>query len=223
MTTTAVESRLRVMAAWLHDQVGRPFRWLILQSPARNWIQRTDPNAWSFLRLPLSFIIAVLLQQGFDLPAAGVFFVALLTDRLDGELARATQRCSPLGERIDTLVDGAMMAGILLGLADRLPVVTAGVLAINLGLGLVLLEALRLIGGFVLGSLSQTVRERSALEPNLSGKYKMAVVGLAVLLLLFKLSTLALVSFHLGLGLAMYSQARHLLDWGFARAQRPPS
>ncbi len=175
------------------------------------------------MRLPLSFVIALLLRGDHDGWAIGVFVFALLTDRLDGELARALGKTSQLGKQIDTFVDAAMMAAILLGLADRLPSVPLGEWSMNLGQLFVLLETLRLLGGFFLGSWSSAPLERAALEPNLSGKYKTAAAGVAVILLLLNYRSWAIGLLLTALGLAVYSLLRHLIDWGVARAHRPLS
>lgn len=212
--------RLRQAAGLLHDAVGQPFRWLILRSPLRHWFQRTDPNAWSLLRLPLALLVALLLANAQTGLALGIFVFALATDRLDGELARILGKTSPLGERIDTAVDAAMMAAVLLGLraqVHELRIVGEAVRLSDLYVGL---EIMRLCGGFWLDSLSQTESERFALRPNLAGKYKMATVGAAIIAVLLGLPIVSLWLFSLALLTGILSLAQHVADWLIARHHR---
>lgn len=216
-----VETRVRAIGAVCHDLAGRPFAWLILRSRIGPWLRRTEPNAWSLVRLPLALIICLLMIGRFDALAAAVFLLALLTDRLDGELARLTNQITPFGEALDTFVDATMMSAILLGLAARLPTFDFTIGSVQIVYVFVGLEAVRLIGGWLLQSVSQTSAERLALEPNLSGKYKMPVAGLGVLAGLGHWSATAQIIFGAAVILSVSSLLRHLRDWLTARSRRP--
>ena len=213
-------SRLHQAAGFLHDAVGQPFRWLILRSPLRHWFQKTDPNAWSLLRLPLAIFIALLLANDQTAFALVVFLFALSTDRLDGELARILGKTSQLGERIDTAVDAAMMAAVLLGLRSHVHELRFAAQTVRLSDLYVGLEIIRLCGGFWLDSLSQTERERIALRPNLAGNYKMATVGSAIITVLLGQPMISLWLFFLALLTGTLSLVQHIIDWLNAKHHR---
>lgn len=215
------EAWVRALGAACHDLAGRPFAWLILRSRISPWLRRTEPNAWSLVRLPLALIICLLMIGRFDALAAVVFLLALLTDRLDGELARLTNQITPFGKALDTFVDATMMSAILLGLAARLPTVGTPIGSVQVVYVFVGLEAMRLIGGWLLQSVSQTPAERLALEPNLSGKYKMPVAGLGVLAGLAHWPAIAQVILGAAVVLSVSSLLRHVRDWLAARFRRP--
>jgi CDP-diacylglycerol--glycerol-3-phosphate 3-phosphatidyltransferase len=84
------------------------------------------PNALTILRFALIPVFVVFLAQGDDgysWPAAIVFGIAGITDRIDGWLARRYQVESEFGKYADPLADRLMIdvAVIMLVIADRLP------------------------------------------------------------------------------------------------------
>lgn len=190
-------------AKWLHRQTGRPFRWLLTATALGRWIRRnTDPNGWSLIRLPLAVIISLLLYHHHEAWAIIVFGLALMTDRLDGEFARLDGRTSELGMKLDTLADGIMVVALLLGLGDRLPLLGPAWSGLHAGYIIVGLELVRLIGGSILSS-----------EPNLSGKYKMVLVGLGIILALGGYGNAAGQVLMVGIFVSLYSMGRHVYDW----------
>ena len=74
------------------------------------------PNRLTFLRVVLTgVIIVVLLRPGLPakLWATGLFMVAVLTDWLDGYLARRLQQITPLGKLWDPIADKLLVIGLL--------------------------------------------------------------------------------------------------------------
>ena len=80
-------------------------------------------NALTALRLVLVPVFGVMLlhEDGQDLAwriaAAGVFLVAVFTDRLDGELARSRGLVTDIGKIADPIADKALMGTALVGLS----------------------------------------------------------------------------------------------------------
>jgi CDP-diacylglycerol--glycerol-3-phosphate 3-phosphatidyltransferase len=86
-------------------------------------------NALTLLRLALVPVFAVaLLQQdgdstGWRLVACGIFAVASITDRIDGDLARRRNLVTEFGKLVDPIADKALIGTALVGLSalDILP------------------------------------------------------------------------------------------------------
>lgn len=80
-------------------------------------------NALTGLRILLVPLFAVLLLidegrlDGFRWAAAAVFALASLTDRLDGDLARARGLVTDLGKVMDPIADKALVGAALIGLS----------------------------------------------------------------------------------------------------------
>lgn len=73
------------------------------------------PNAITFARLVLSFVLFALMQTGqFWLWSAGLFVFAVATDVLDGYIARKYQLITQLGRILDPFVDKFITAGTFL-------------------------------------------------------------------------------------------------------------
>lgn len=100
------------------------------------------PNMLSLLRATLVVPLAIVLREDAPAAAAGALLgLALLTDLLDGALARRLGQTSELGRVLDPLADKVLVAGALLALAmtGRVPRELAAVVilrdAILLGVG----------------------------------------------------------------------------------------
>src|SRR5580693_1145742 len=78
------------------------------------------PNAITFSRLLLSFVLFALIQSGRAwLWAAGLFVFAVATDVLDGYIARRYQLITQLGRILDPFVDKFITSGTFLFLLPR--------------------------------------------------------------------------------------------------------
>ena len=83
------------------------------------------PNAITFSRLALSFVLFALIQSGrAPLWAAGLFVFAVATDVLDGYIARRFHLITQLGRILDPFVDKFITSGTFLFL---LPIPQSGV------------------------------------------------------------------------------------------------
>ena len=138
------------------------------------------PNAITFSRLVLSLVLFALMQaRGYWLTAAGLFVFAVLTDVLDGWIARRYKLITQLGRIMDPFVDKFITSGTFLFL---LPVtqqsgVTPWMVVIVLGREM-LVTSLR-------GFLEQRGADFSA---SFSGKLKMFLQCVA--------ATAAILSMH---------------------------
>jgi CDP-diacylglycerol--glycerol-3-phosphate 3-phosphatidyltransferase len=156
------------------------------------------PNAITMSRLVLSFVLFALIQAGnYWLWAAGLFVFAVLTDILDGWIARKYKLITQLGRILDPFVDKFITSGTFLFL---LPFVKSGVspwiVVIVLGREM-LVTSLR-------GFLEQQGADFSA---SASGKFKMFLQCAA--------ATAALLSMHPPLAqLAWFTISRDVLLWG---------
>lgn len=88
--------------------------------PVSNW---NIANALTAIRILLVPLFAVLLlvddgrNDGFRWLAAGVFVLASITDRLDGDLARSRGLVTDLGKVMDPIADKALVGSALIGLS----------------------------------------------------------------------------------------------------------
>ena len=160
------------------------------------------PNAITFSRLVLSFVLFALMQAGgYWLTAAGLFVFAVLTDVLDGWIARRYKLITQLGRIMDPFVDKFITSGTFLFL---LPVtqqsgVTPWMVVIVLGREM-LVTSLR-------GFLEQRGADFSA---SFSGKLKMFLQCVA--------ATAAILSMHppiagWSVGGVAFNSVRDLLLW----------
>ena len=160
------------------------------------------PNAITFSRLLLSFVLFALMQAGgYWLTAAGLFVFAVLTDVLDGWIARRYKLITQLGRIMDPFVDKFITSGTFLFL---LPVtqqsgVTPWMVVIVLGREM-LVTSLR-------GFLEQRGADFSA---SFSGKLKMFLQCVA--------ATAAILSMHppiaeWSVGGVTFTAVRDLLLW----------
>ena len=160
------------------------------------------PNAITFSRLVLSFVLFALMQAGgYWLTAAGLFVFAVLTDVLDGWIARRYKLITQLGRIMDPFVDKFITSGTFLFL---LPVtqqsgVTPWMVVIVLGREM-LVTSLR-------GFLEQRGADFSA---SFSGKLKMFLQCVA--------ATAAILSMHppiaeWSVGRMEFTAVRDVLLW----------
>jgi len=80
-------------------------------------------NYLTVLRLLLVpvFLVLLLAREGEDdvlrLAAAGVFLLAAVTDRVDGQIARSRGLVTSFGKMVDPIADKALIGGALVGLS----------------------------------------------------------------------------------------------------------
>ncbi len=91
--------------SWLPAAQAALFRPLARALPAA-----VTPNVLTTLRLVLALVLAILFRVGAVWPAAVVYAMAVLSDPLDGELARLRGLSSSRGARFDPAVDKILHA-----------------------------------------------------------------------------------------------------------------
>jgi phosphatidylglycerophosphate synthase len=208
----AIDRRVRIVTWRVHDLVGLPFLWL-LRSPIGLAIRRnTEPNHWTLIRFPMAVVLAILLSVREDGWAVGVYILSVLTDRFDGEFARLDNKSSAFGTLLDTIADSVMQSAVLISINARYPALWETHSAWRLPLIAVTLEAVRLLGGLILRMTPYFARRQHALQPNMSGKFKMATMALSVVLLLAQRPINAQHVMAIAIALSIYSMFRHLID-----------
>ena len=121
---TAAEAQARLTAAALRPPPPDPINDPV--NPVSDW---NVANALTLLRILLVPVFAVVLfadgghHTGWRVAAWGVFAVASVTDRVDGELARRRHLVTELGKLADPIADKALIGMALVGLSilDELP------------------------------------------------------------------------------------------------------
>ena len=79
------------------------------------------PNALSLVRIflvPVLVVFLILVPRPFNLSAAAVFLAAVLTDWLDGRIARSTRQVTTLGKLLDPVADKLLIAASLISLVQ---------------------------------------------------------------------------------------------------------
>jgi CDP-diacylglycerol--glycerol-3-phosphate 3-phosphatidyltransferase len=79
------------------------------------------PNALSLVRIFLTPVLVVFLiavPRPYNLTAAAVFLAAVLTDWLDGRIARRTRQVTTLGKLLDPLADKLLISASLISLVQ---------------------------------------------------------------------------------------------------------
>jgi cardiolipin synthase (CMP-forming) len=79
------------------------------------------PNILTLLRIlmiPMVIILVYIKQPLTDMIAVGLFFIACVTDYLDGYFARALKQTSSLGRFLDPVADKLLVAAILMMLVE---------------------------------------------------------------------------------------------------------
>lgn len=152
-------------------------------APRENWVNA--PNLITISRLVLAVFLFALISLWRDDAcgiAAGILFaIAVLTDALDGYLARKYQLITQLGRILDPFADKVIVLGTFIFLLERAPLsgVNAAMVVTVLGREL-LVTGLR-------SFLEQHGKDFSA---NLIGKVKMVVQSVALTVSLLSLSAM---------------------------------
>ncbi len=134
----------------------------------------TTPNILTLFRIGMAPILMILLMYTGPLPsaiAAGVFFLASISDYLDGAIARSYNSGTTLGKFMDPLADKLVVMAALIMLAGipRLPKVPAWMVVV-----LVTREIL------VTGLRAIAAAEGMIIPAEELGKYKLALQSIAI-------------------------------------------
>jgi phosphatidylglycerophosphate synthase len=95
-------------------------RWKWLAHSPKSPLSVTVPNILTILRLLLAPPLFCLIGGGYLLWGLALYALGLVTDLLDGWIARATQATSAFGRSMDSTADKSLVAAGLLGLAQSL-------------------------------------------------------------------------------------------------------
>ena len=79
------------------------------------------PNALSLVRIflvPVLVVFLILVPRPYNLSAAAVFLAAVLTDWLDGRIARRTRQVTTLGKLLDPVADKLLISASLISLVQ---------------------------------------------------------------------------------------------------------
>ena len=152
-----------------HLQRGRS-----IQSAKVFGVTFTAPNVLTFLRIASMPLLVYLLMFPGPMPsaiAAGVFFLATITDFLDGYIARSYGSGTTLGKFLDPLADKVVVISALIMLAGtpQLPRVPAWIVVV-----LVIREIM------VTGLRAIAAAEGVVMAAEELGKYKMVLQSIAI-------------------------------------------
>lgn len=126
----------------------------------------------TIIRLFLVVPVGILLTQGQWSWAIAVYLIAAITDALDGELARVRGDVSPLGARLDPLVDKVLQTTVALIFLLDAPLLLGGLIFIDLLLAFL---------GSVIAALPYY--RGQAIHANVFGKWKFTFQTIALLCL----------------------------------------
>lgn len=79
------------------------------------------PNALSLVRIflvPVLVVFLIVVSQPYNLTAAAVFLAAVLTDWLDGRIARSMHQVTRLGKLLDPVADKLLISASLISLVQ---------------------------------------------------------------------------------------------------------
>ena len=79
------------------------------------------PNALSLVRIfliPVLVVFLIAVPRPYNLTAAAVFLAAVLTDWLDGRIARSTRQVTTLGKLLDPVADKLLISASLISLVQ---------------------------------------------------------------------------------------------------------
>lgn len=79
------------------------------------------PNALSLVRIflvPVLVVFLIVVSRPYNVTAAAVFLAAVLTDWLDGRIARSTRQVTTLGTLLDPVADKLLISASLISLVQ---------------------------------------------------------------------------------------------------------
>ena len=152
-------------------------------APRENWVNA--PNIITISRLALSVVLFALISlwqgDGCGIAAAILFTIAVLTDALDGYLARKYKLITQVGRILDPFADKVIVLGTFIFLLERAP--ASGV---NAAMVVIVLSRELLVTG-LRSFLEQHGQDFSA---NWIGKVKMVLQSVALVSSLLSISPL---------------------------------
>jgi CDP-diacylglycerol--glycerol-3-phosphate 3-phosphatidyltransferase len=136
------------------------------------------PNQLTSIRLVLAIVLFCLIPAGYYLAAMWVFIVAAGTDWIDGYYARRYNQVTTLGRILDPFVDKIIICGTFISLAGIE------------GSGVARWMAVVVVGRELLVTALRSFLEQQGADfsATLSGKLKMVLQCVAVVLSLYRLS-----------------------------------
>ncbi len=154
------------------------------------------PNKLSLFRIFLVPLLVVLIITRYSsLLAAIVFGIAILTDWLDGYIARTTDQITTLGKLLDPIADKLLVCAAFISLVET-DMVPAWMVVVIVGRELAV-SGLRAIAA----SQSEVIAASSL------GKYKTVLQAAAVILLILNMPPLSTIALWLALILTLASGA----------------
>jgi CDP-diacylglycerol--glycerol-3-phosphate 3-phosphatidyltransferase len=169
---------------------------------ANGWIKKL-PNQLTLARIasiPVLLLLYPLDFRALNIFCALIFFLAAVTDYLDGYIARKYQVVTPLGSLLDPIADKMLVAAtlVLLARAQAVPALLAGLLiARDIG-----------VSGLRLMALEQKL----VIEVSEFGKWKTAMQTLGIFCLLINepmfdlpLRPIGMISLWIALALSLFS------------------
>jgi len=156
---------------------------MTIKDKSRNEIKIwTISNLLSIFRIILIIPISVLLLSGIESNRYWVFglgIIAILTDKLDGELARRYNTVTEFGKILDPLADkiAVVTVGIILTIQNIIPLWFILVISLR--------DLLILLGGLYLKSKKNIVP-----QSNIQGKIAVAVISVVLILAILNIQQL---------------------------------
>ncbi len=142
------------------------------------------PNHLTVLRIILLIPFVYLLLNNYYISALLVFVIAIITDSLDGSLARLRHQKTKLGTILDPIADRLLYVTAILILGYRF-IPDPTVIYISIAL------EFTSVAGFFQPLLEKASGKKIRLEANIFGKIKMILQSMAVLILFFIQTPLA--------------------------------
>lgn len=130
------------------------------------------PNHLSLIRLALAPLILALIFFGYYSLGLVLFILIVLTDSLDGALARYRRQITPLGLILDPLADKLLIIGALVMFLPLYPFPE-----------LIIYLALFELSVILIGLVWVKILKRSAVPANIWGKLKMICQSLATIVI----------------------------------------
>ncbi len=160
------------------------------------------PNKLSLFRIFIVPILVVLLLTRYSLLLSGVVFtVAVLTDWLDGYIARTTNQVTNLGKLLDPIADKILMSAAFISLVE-------------IGKAPAWMVVIIVSREFAVSGLrAMFASHGEIISANVAGKVKTVTQALAILCLMFEIPVLGVTLLWLTLVLTIYSGVWYFVEY----------